>query len=109
MAYDSSLAGRVRAALAGRPGVVEKSMFGGLGFLLDGNLCVGVRKETLLVRTDPARSEVLLRKPHVEPFGINGRTMKGWLLVALPGVQEDARLNEWIQEAWYYVKTLPPK
>jgi len=89
MAFSEALAKRVRQALARRKGIEEKKMFGGIGFLLNGNLLVGVRKDSLLVRLGPEQSDEALKEAHVSEFQITGRgTMKGWLVVSLEGVAE---------------------
>ena len=80
MAYNEELAERIRSQLDGIP-FVEKKMFGGVGFLISGNIACGVNKEDLVVRVDPERHSTLLKKPHVKPFDLTDRPMKGWLLV----------------------------
>lgn len=109
MAFDESLAGRIRTALARRKGVQEKKMFGGVGFLLNGNMCVGVWKEFLIVRLGPDQAEEALREPHVKEFDITGRAMKGWAMVGPDGVADDASLKDWIQRAVKFVGKLPAK
>ena len=110
MAYDETLAERVRQRLARRKNVAEKKMFGGVGFLLNGNLLVGVRKDSLLVRLGPEQSDEALKEAHVGEFTITGRgTMKGWVVVSLEGVQNDDQLKGWVQRAVKYVGTLPAK
>src|SRR5437867_10997041 len=109
MAYSESLAERVRQGLARRAGVEEKKMFGGVGFLLNGNMCVGVWKESLIARLGPEQAEEALLEPHVGAFDITGRPMKGWVLVGPAGVAEDDRLGEWIRRAAAFVATLPAK
>jgi TfoX/Sxy family transcriptional regulator of competence genes len=109
MAYDEVLAERVRQALTRRKGVVEKEMFGGVGFLLNGNLFVGVGKNSLIVRLGPEEGDEALKEPHVSMFRVSGRSMKGWLLVASDGVADDDRLNDWIQRAVKFVAKLPAK
>ena len=110
MAFDESLAARIRDALARKKGVEEKKMFSGLGFLLNGNLLVGVRKDSLLVRLGPEQSDEALKEAHVSEFQITGRgTMKGWLVVSLEGVQSDDQLKGWIQRAVKFVGKLPAK
>lgn len=90
MAFDEALAERIRQRLARRKNVEEKKMFGGVGFLLNGNLLVGVRKDSLLVRLGPDEGDEALREPHVSEFKIRGRdTMKGWVVVGLEGVEDD--------------------
>jgi hypothetical protein len=85
-------------------------MFSGLAFLLNGNMLVGVRKDSLLVRLGPDQSDEALKEAHVSEFQIRGRgTMKGWVVVGLEGVQSDEQLNDWIQRAVKFVGTLPAK
>src|SRR5438105_2914537 len=86
MAFSETLAARIRQRLARKNGVAEKKMFGGVGFLLNGNMCVGVWKDSLIVRLDPEETEAALREPHVGEFDITGRPMKGWVLVGPAGV-----------------------
>jgi TfoX N-terminal domain len=109
MAYSEALAERVRRALARRKGVEEKKMFGGVGFLLNGNMCVGVWRESLIVRLDPAQADRALAEPHTKEFDITGRPMKGWLLVAPEGLREDGQLRTWVGRAADFVRTLPAK
>ena len=110
MAFSEELAERIRRGLARRKGVEEKKMFGGVGFLLNGNLLVGVRKDSLLVRLGPEQSDEALKEAHVSEFQITGRgTMKGWLVVSLEGVQSDDQLKGWIQRAVKFVGKLPAK
>ena len=108
MAFDESLAARIRDALA-RKGVEERKMFGGVGFLLHGNLLVGVWKDSLIVRLGPDEGDEALREPHVRAFDITGKPMKGWLLVEPEGVEEDDQLKDWIERATRFVRTLPAK
>jgi TfoX/Sxy family transcriptional regulator of competence genes len=109
MAYSQLLADRIRQAFGRKRGIVEKKMFGGVGFLLNGNMCVGVWKTSLIVRLDPAVSDDALKQPHVRAFDITGRPMKGWVLVEAEGVDEDAQLKTWVQRAVDFVGTLPAK
>jgi hypothetical protein len=109
MAFDESLAARIRDALARKRGVEEKRMFGGAGFLLKGNMLVGVWKHSLVVRLDPNVGDEALMEPHVRKFDITGKPMKGWVLVAPEGVEHDDQLKGWIERALKYVKTLPAK
>src|SRR5262249_22642090 len=92
-----------------RKSVEEKKMFGGVGFLLNGNLLVGVWKESLVVRLGPEQGEEALLEPHVKEFDITGRAMKGWVLVGPDGVQDGEQLSDWIQRAVQFVRTLPAK
>ncbi len=109
MAYDAGLAERIRAMLDERAGMVEKKMFGGLSFLLNGNMAVGVIKDELCVRVDPERFEDLLRQPCARIFDFTGKPMKGWLMVGADGLAEDNELADWIEEGTAYAGSLPPK
>jgi TfoX/Sxy family transcriptional regulator of competence genes len=109
MAYSKSLAARVRQSLAGERGIVEKQMFGGLGFLLRGNLCVAVWADDLIVRIGPPSYESALREPGVRPFDATGRPMKGWVVVAADALDSDRTLGEWIERALQFVAELPAK
>jgi TfoX/Sxy family transcriptional regulator of competence genes len=108
MAYDLELAARVRAQLEGIP-VVEKKMFGGVGFLIGGNMACGVYKDDLIVRVDPAKHQTLLKKPHAKPFDLTGRPMKGWLLVEAEGCKTHRQLSIWVKEGIEFASALPPK
>jgi hypothetical protein len=108
MAFDESLAGRIRGILARRKGVEEKRMFGGVGFLLSGNMCVGVWKDSLIARLGVEQGEEAMRQPHVKAFDITGKAMKGWVLVGPEGVADD-RLNDWVRLAVSFVGQLPRK
>jgi TfoX-like protein len=109
MAFSKALAERIRQALDRRKGIEEKKMFGGIGFLLNGNMLVGVWKDSLIVRLGPEAGDQALKEPHVSEFNITGRSMKGWVLVALEGVEEDGQLSGWIQRAVKFVGKLPVK
>ena len=109
MAFDESLAARIRGTLARKKGVEEKKMFGGVGFLLNDNLLVGVWKDSLCVRLGPDQAEEALLEPHVREFDITGRPMKGWVLVEPKGVEDDDQLSGWIQRAVKFVGTLAAK
>lgn len=108
MAYNLKLAERIRSQLDGIP-FVEKNMFGGVGFLLNGNMACGVNKDNLIVRIDPEKQATLLKKPHAKPFDLTGRPMKGWLLVEADGVKTDKQLGAWVKEGLEFASTLPPK
>jgi TfoX/Sxy family transcriptional regulator of competence genes len=109
MAFSEELVGRIRQGLARRKGIEEKRMFGGIGFLLNGNLLVGVRKDSLLVRLGLEQSDEALKQAHVSEFKISGRAMKGWVLVAPEGVKDDDELSGWVQRAVQFVGKLPAK
>jgi TfoX/Sxy family transcriptional regulator of competence genes len=109
MAYDETLAARIRAALARKKNIEEKNMFGGVGFLLNGNLLVGVWNDSLCVRLGPDQAEEALLEPHVNEFDITGKPMRNWILVEPEGVVEDEQLKDWIQRAVKFVGKLPKK
>jgi TfoX/Sxy family transcriptional regulator of competence genes len=109
MAFNEELAERIRQGLARRKGIEAKKMFGGIGFLLNGNLLVGVWKDSLIVRLGPDSYDDALLEPHVSEFNITGRAMKGWVLVALEGVEADDQLKGWLQRAVKFVGKLPAK
>ena len=109
MAFSEALAERIRQALARKRGVEAKKMFGGVGFLLNGNILVGVWKDSLIVRLGPDEGDEALLEPHVRAFDITGRPMKGWVLVEPEGVKGDDQLAGWIQRAVKFVRTLPAK
>jgi TfoX/Sxy family transcriptional regulator of competence genes len=108
VAYHLKLAERLRSELRGIP-IVEKKMFGGIGFLLNGNMACGVHKDNLIVRVNPEKHNALLKKSHVLPFDITGRPMKGWLLVEPDGVKTEKQLSTWVKEGVDFASTLPPK
>jgi TfoX/Sxy family transcriptional regulator of competence genes len=109
MPYSKSLAARVRHALTGQRGVVEKNMFGGVAFLLHGNMLVGVWQNSLIVRLGPETGSAALAEPHVAPFDVTGKPMKGWVMVEPDGLDADSQLRAWIELATQFVATLPPK
>ena len=110
MPYDVDLTDRLREMLAGRSGVVEKRMFGGVAFLVDGHMAVGASsKGGLLLRTDPAQTESLLTDPRAEPFEMQGRPTAGWLRIDLDGSATDEELSRWVEHGLGYAGTLPPK
>jgi TfoX/Sxy family transcriptional regulator of competence genes len=108
MAYNLKLAERIRSELDGIP-VIEKKMFGGVGFLLNGNLACGVNKDDVIVRVDPEKHNALLKKSHVRSFDMTGRPMKGWLLVDAAGVKTDKQLSAWVKEGVEFASTLASK
>ena len=98
MAYDEALAQRIRAALPGIPGIIEKKMFGGIAFMVDGNMACGVSKDNLMVRISPDATDAALAQPHVRVFDMTGRPMKGWVLVEPAGIQADDDLKRWMEQ-----------
>jgi len=110
VAYDVELAQRVSAVVHGEPGLVEKRMFGGLAFLVHGNMAVSASSQGgLLVRVDPAEAETLLREPQVRRFEMRGRAMDGWLSVDAEAVRSDDDLRRWVGHGVTYARSLPPK
>ena len=108
MPYDEKLAGRVRDALAGRRGVTEKKMFGGLSFLLNGNMCCGVARENLVVRVGPDQYEKALSKPSARPMDFTGRALQGFVYVSPTGVS-DRDLAEELGRHEGRFRAIPPE
>ena len=109
MAYDEDLADRVREQLASEPALMEKAMFGGLAFLLEGNMAVGLSDDELMVRVGPDASDDALARPHTRPFDMTGRPMKGWILVAAEGVAGERDLAAWVARGVDFARALPAK
>lgn len=109
MAYDQGLAQRLRELLEEQMNVTEKTMFGGVAFLLHGSMFVGIVKNDLMVRVGPAEHEAALARPHARPMDFAGRPMKGYVYLAPEGIESDAALAEWVHLALRFVATLPPK
>lgn len=110
LTYSRPQADRVRGVLAGRSGLREKEMFGGIAFLLEGNMRVGVYRDDLIVRVEPSQTNALLREPGAKPFNLSGRGgMDGWLLVVPPGYRSEAALRDWVARGVAYASSLPKK
>jgi TfoX/Sxy family transcriptional regulator of competence genes len=110
VAYDEDLANRIRELLADEPAVTEKKMFGGLAFLVGGNMAVAASGQGgLMVRVDPAQTEALLAKPHAAPMVMRGREMAGWLRVAAEGARTKRQLEPWVKRGVGYARSLPAK
>jgi TfoX/Sxy family transcriptional regulator of competence genes len=110
MAYDEALAERIRELIADEPGVAEQKMFGGLAFLVGGNMAVAASGQGgLLVRVDPDESDRLVAETAARPMEMRGREMRGWLRVAADDVQTDEQLARWVESGTGYAKTLPAK
>ena len=109
MAYDEGLAGRIRDVLDQQPGLVEKKMFGGMAFLVHGNMACGVHKDMLMVRVGPDRYDEMMQIPETRPFDLTGRPMKGWLLVEPEGMDNKSTLKDWLKQGVDFALTLPPK
>jgi hypothetical protein len=109
MAFDETLAARIRDALARKRGVEEKKIFSSIGYLLNGNMLVGVWRNSLIVRLGADKYDDALLEPHVRKFNPTGRPMKGWVLVGPEGIENDEQLTAWIGRAMKFVRTLPAK
>jgi TfoX/Sxy family transcriptional regulator of competence genes len=110
MAYDTALADRIRELIAAERGVEEKQMFGGLAFLINGNMSVAVSSRGgLMVRVPPDQTEKLLTRDHVQPMVMAGRETRGWLRVAVDGVKTKRQLQSWVRRGVDYAKGLPDK
>lgn len=109
MAYDSALAQRLANLLENKPGFEQKKMFGGIGWLLNGNMCVGVYKDWLITRVGEQTAAELFKEPHVKPMDITGKPMKGWTMVAPEGIAQDSELKRHVNWALRFVSELPQK
>ena len=109
MAYDEALAARVRVTLSGRSGIDERKMFGGLAFMLDGNMCCCVTERGLMVRVGPDGYEDALAQPYAGVMDMTGRVMQGWVLVGPAGLASDGSLDRWVQQGTEFAGTLPAK
>lgn len=109
MSFDHGLAERIRDVLQGRRGVTERRMFGGLAFLLNGHMFVGVSGSTLMARVGAERHHDALAQPHARPMDFTGRPMTGFVFIDAPGTADDANLAAWVQWCAGYVGQLPPK
>ncbi|HEY2537540.1 MAG TPA: TfoX/Sxy family protein [Solirubrobacteraceae bacterium] len=110
MAYDEDLAHRIREQLAEETAVTERSMFGGLAFMLGGNIAVGISSGgELMVRVGPQEYAKALARPHTRIFDMTGRAMKGWVLVATEGFATKRQLAAWVGRGVAFARTLPPK
>jgi hypothetical protein len=108
--YDQALANRIRQLLAGEDGITERKMFGGLAFLLHGNMAVSASGQGgALVRIDPGDTEAAVAEPHVERMEMGGRSMDGWIRVAPEALESEEELAAWVGRGVGYAKTLPPK
>lgn len=109
MAYDETLAQRIRELLADKHSVVEKRMFGGIAFMLRGNMCCGIVRDDLMVRVGPERHEEALAQPHARPMDFTGRPMRGMVYVTPEGCRTDEALKRWVEQGLNFAATLPPK
>ncbi|OBA95017.1 RNA methyltransferase [Mycobacteriaceae bacterium 1482268.1] len=110
MAYDEDLANRIRELLGPEKGLEEKRMFGGLAFLINGNMAVAASgRGGLMVRVPPEQTDTLLARDHVEPMVMAGRETRGWLRVSTEGVKTKRQLQSWVTRGAEHAKSLPPK
>lgn len=107
MVYNEALAARVRNELIGAPALEEKKMFGGITFMVSGQMCCGVLKDDLIVKIGADNWDQLIAQPHVRPFDFSGRPMVGMVYVAQPGVASESSLREWIDRGLRYVQEHP--
>ena len=109
MAYDEHLADRVRALMAGYTGVREQKMFGGLAFMLDGNMACGIMGSELIIRVGKENLDDALAQPHSRPFDFTGRPMRSFVYVDAEGITSDQGLELWAGRGIAYARSLPPK
>ena len=109
MPYDEGLAQRVRESLEDRAGISERKMFGGLCFMLNGNMVCGVSSDNLMVRVGPDAHADALAQPHARRMDFTGRPMKGFVFVSGPGVESDGNLTGWVERGIAYASTFPAK
>src|SRR5210317_561585 len=109
MAYNEKIETRIKAIVFGWKNTQDKKMFGGICHLLNGNMFCGVHKEFLILRLGQDKAEDALKLPHIRPFDITGRPMKGWVMVAQGGFKSDKELKNWLDQTRKFVETLPAK
>jgi TfoX/Sxy family transcriptional regulator of competence genes len=110
MPYDLKLANRIRTLLEPDRNIIEKKMFGGIGYILHGNMACGIMGNDLIVRIEPENQTEILSRRFVRPFmGRPGKPMNGWILVSPEGIATDADLQKWVEIGYKYASSLPPK
>ena len=109
MPYDEFLSIRIRASLGPLPNLVEKKMFGGACFLVNGNMACGVYKDDLIVRVGVDKYQEALALPHTKLFDITGKALKGWVMVEPEGCATESDLKNWVEQGLAYAQSLPPK
>ena len=109
MTNDNKLVERIRPLLSKRKGFSERNMFGGVCFMINGNMCAGTWKGSLIVRLDKKEHEKTLAQPHAMPANITGRVMKGWALIEPAGIESDRDLKTWLRRAANFAESLPVK
>jgi TfoX/Sxy family transcriptional regulator of competence genes len=109
MTYDEELAGRLRELLSGQHALTERKMFGGLAFLINGNMCCGVHGNELILRLGSDRADQAMEEPHVRAMDITGRPMKGWVILDPVGLPSKAAVRRWVEQAAEFAASLPAK
>lgn len=109
MAYDEGVAQRLREVFASRSDVIEKKMFGGIAFMISGNMCCGVVGEEIMARVGPEQYAEALLEPHAREMDFTGKPMKGFVYVGAQGFTSDEDLEDWVARCEHFVNTLPPK
>lgn len=110
MAYDETLEQRIEDHIGDHPAIVSKKMFGGVGYMLQGNMAVGIHKDGLMVRVAPDDHERVLTEPGTSEFGMTGkRPMRGWIVVDAETIADDDALGRWIEQGMEFAASLPPK
>jgi len=109
MTHDLILAERIRAELGGQAGLTEKKMFGGVGYMLHGNLACGVYRDQMIVRVGPQAYPAALAQPHTHPLDITGRAMTGWIMVSPEGCADEGAFQRWVAQGLAFAASLPPK
>lgn len=109
MAYSEELADRVRDAVDGRPGVTERKMFGGIAWMVNGNMACGIIGEDLMIRLEREDAETALAEEHVGPMEFTGRPMRGFIMVEAAGTEDDVDFGRWVDAAADFAESLPAK
>jgi TfoX/Sxy family transcriptional regulator of competence genes len=109
VAYSEELAQRIRDVIGGRSGVTERKMFGGVAWMVDGNMAVGTLGDDLMVRLNPDDADHALHEPQVRPMDFTGRPMRGFITVDAAGIASDTELARWIDAGASHAASLPPK
>ena len=109
MPYSITLAERLRDCLDSRPDIIEKKMFGGMGYLLRGNMLIWLWQEYLVLRLGPEQCSNALKQPHVRTFDIKGKSSKGWVMISEADLEDDLDLKKWLLQSLEFAGTLPPK
>lgn len=109
MAYNEQLVSRVRNLVSNKPGYSERKMFGGMSFIINGNMACGVNEDNLVVRVGPDAYQEALGKPHAKAADMTGRSIKGWVTVEPAGLTNEQDLLAWVDRGVSYASSLPPK